>query len=108
MAESSVQSVMGNGTSMSMNIILSENNPLVAGSPSIDADIDITVYKGNGTTTGTSYYSIDHDGFPDYEIYRKDGTLTHNDIYKWDAAAHNDGITSLGWPMEHSSSGTVN
>lgn len=108
MNDSFVQNVTGNGSTMSMNIIVDENNPLVSGSPAINADIDLSVYKGNGVSTGSTYYSLDHDGFPDYEIYRKDGALSNNTIFTWDAAAHNDGILSLGWPMEHSASGTAN
>lgn len=107
MNRSSVSNLTFNSSSsVSFKLTVAANNPLVSSSPDIDAVMNVTIYRGGGVSTGTTAMSIDHDGFPDYEIYRTDGALATKTLYQWDAAAHNDGIYSLFAPMEHSA--TIN
>jgi hypothetical protein len=63
--------------------------------PNIDYDFDITVYKASVTTI-----SGEHDGFPDYEVYRSIGLYIWDQLNYWDASAEGQSIYSLADPME--------
>jgi len=87
MTYSYITNVSFNGdVSVSLKLYLSSYNPLVWSAPAIDADLALTVYRGGGTTTGITYYSILHDGFPNYELYRKDGSLPYKTLYTYSSA----------------------
>lgn len=89
-----------NSSSINFQLIIDAANPLSA-APAINAELDITVYKGSGSTTGTTAVTGQHDGFPNYELWRKDGSLYPDAVWLWDASSHNDGLGSLFPPMEH-------
>lgn len=64
--------------------------------PNIDYDFTIKVYS-----SGATAISGQHDGFPDYEVY-KTSTLSPgwSRLYYWDASANGQTINSLNIPME--------
>lgn len=91
--------------SVSFKILLTAGNPLVTGAPAIDADLYMEVYRGAGVTTGSTYYSIAHDGFPSYELFRKDGALSYSTIYTFSSDLAGTSPYALFPPMEYGSHG---
>lgn|GEM_PF-6587886 len=84
------------GSFAEINVRHSVGSPAFGGVlPNIDYDFDITVYQGGITTI-----SGEHDGFPDYEVYRSLSTYVWDRLYHWDASAEGQSIYSLADPME--------
>lgn len=70
-------------------------NPLVSYSAALDYEFYFTVYSN-----GTVCVYGDHDGCPNYEIYKKVGTNESVPLYLYDMEDAGKGITALAPPMD--------
>jgi hypothetical protein len=101
-----VSNFVWGSSSVSFTMTDTAGNPLATVAPTIDAVLKFTVYQGTGQVTGTTTLNIQHDGFPWYEVYRKDGALSYKTIYTHDAQAAGQTALSLAAPMEFESTVT--
>jgi len=75
-----------------VTVTMSGNNPLVAGSPAIDADMSVMLRRGaNGLEAKVNG---SHDGFPAHEVY-----VNRQRVYGYDPVAAGKGPTALFPPM---------
>jgi hypothetical protein len=77
------------GATHAVEILVKGGNPLLTGSPAIDAQLTVGLRK----TSGAIEYCVvgEHDGFPNYNLQ-----LNSKSVYAWDALQHGETPLALG------------